>query len=105
MTVNDIVKIIDNDAPYRIACDWDNSGFLVGKGASVVKKALVALDLTENVLCEAVDLECNLIVTHHPFIFKGLSRVTDETFEGKMVLSLIEKGISLVCAHTNLDMA
>ena len=105
MKVCDVVNIIDSAAPYSIACEWDNSGFLVGYGENEVKRVLVALDLTDSVLSEAEKTGCNLIVTHHPFIFKGLSRITDESFEGRMVLKLIEKGISLVCAHTNLDMA
>lgn len=105
MKVCDVVNIIDSAAPYNIACDWDNSGFLVGYGEADVKRVLVALDLTDSVLSEAEKAGCNLIVTHHPFIFKGLSRITDESFEGRMVLKLIEKGINLVCAHTNLDMA
>lgn len=105
MTVNEVVKCIDNAAPYRIACDWDNSGFLVGKGDASVAKVMVALDFTEGVFREAVNAGCDLVVTHHPFVFKGLSRITDETPEGNLVIRLIEKGISLVCAHTNLDMA
>ena len=105
MTINDVVKCIDNAAPYKIACDWDNSGFLIGRSDTSVTKIMIALDFTENVLSEAMESGCNLIVTHHPFIFKGINRITDETQEGRLVLSLIENGISLVCAHTNLDMA
>ncbi len=105
MKVKDVVECINGAAPYNIACDWDNSGFLVGHEKGEVKKAMIALDFTGDVLSEALEQDCQLIITHHPYIFKGLTRITDETVEGKLVLKLIESGISLVSAHTNLDMA
>lgn len=105
MLVKDICSSINSVAPYSLACQWDNSGFLVGHEECEIKRVMVALDFTENVLSEAISEGCNLIVTHHPFIFKGINRITDSTYEGRMILKLIENGISLLCAHTNLDMA
>ena len=105
MIVKDVVKCIDDAAPYKIACSWDNSGFLIGHGECEVKRVMIALDFTDSVLSEAIECGCNLIVTHHPYIFKGMNRINDETTEGSLILKLIENGVSLVCAHTNLDMA
>ena len=83
--------------------DYDNAGFLFGEGASEYTGALVALDLTEAVVDEALREGCSLIVTHHPFIFRGLRRLTDATADGRMVMRLAREGLSVYAAHTNLD--
>ena len=104
-TVNDLVRTIDTAAPYKYALSWDNSGFLVGHADQEVLKVLVSLDFTEAVLDEAIEKGANVIVTHHPYFFKPIARLTDETAKGRLVLRLIENHISLLCAHTNLDVA
>lgn len=105
MKVKQALAIINSHAPYCLAQTWDNSGFLIGKGDTEITKILVALDFTEEVFSEAKELGCNLIVTHHPYIFRGVKQLTDDTPAGALTIRLIESGISLISAHTNLDMA
>ena len=83
--------------------DFDNAGFLVGRGDRTVDKVLVSLDITEEVVAEAAQLGCQLIVSHHPVIFFPAKSVTDATPDGRILLSLVEHNIAAVCAHTNLD--
>ena len=88
-TVNDLVRTIDAVAPYKYALSWDNSGFLVGHAGQEVLKILVSLDFTEKVLDEAVEKGANVIVTHHPYFFKPIARLTDETAKGSLILCLL----------------
>lgn len=101
--VKDIFAFLDGKAPFAYQLNFDNAGFLVGRGDRQVKKLLVALDITPEVIGEAVERDCQLIVSHHPVIWDKLGQVTDESTTGKKVLALIEHGIAAICAHTNLD--
>ncbi len=102
-TVREIFNWLDQRAPFRYQLDFDNAGFLVGRGERQVQRCLVALDITPAVIDEAIALDCQLIVAHHPVIWGKLGQVTDETITGQKVLTLVEKGIAAICAHTNLD--
>ena len=102
-TVREIFDWLDQRAPFRYQLDFDNAGFLVGRGERQVQRCLVALDITPAVIDEAIALDCQLIVAHHPVIWGKLGQVTDETITGQKVLTLVEKGIAAICAHTNLD--
>lgn len=102
-TVREIFTLLDEKAPFRYQMDFDNAGFLVGRGDRAVQKVLVALDITPEVIAEAAEKGCQLIVAHHPVIWDKLGQVTDESSAGEKVLSLIEHGIAAICAHTNLD--
>jgi len=104
MLVRDIVKLIDEFAPFRYQAEWDNSGFLVGRGDGEVASALIALDLTRDVADEAIALGVDVIITHHPY-FIELKSVTDRTQKGGVMLDIIKNDIALICAHTNLDAA
>ena len=101
----DIFRTIDDFAPFDTQMDFDNAGFLVGRGDSEVTKVLVALDITLPVVREAEAAGAQLIVSHHPVIFGSVRRLTDESPEGEVLLSLAEKKIAAICAHTNLDVA
>lgn len=103
--VKEIYQLIDNFAPFETQMDFDNAGFLVGRGDSTVERVLVALDITKVVVEEAVRRGCQLIVSHHPVIFGGVKSVTDETVTGRVLLAMVENGLSAICAHTNLDAA
>ena len=104
-TVKDVYQAIDQWAPFCTQMDFDNSGFLVGRGGTSVTKVLVALDITKTVIEEAEAVGAELIVSHHPVIFRALKTVTDADTTGENVLLLAEKGIAAICAHTNLDAA
>lgn len=104
-TVKDIYQYIDSFAPFQTQMSFDNAGFLVGRGTREVMSVLVALDITETVAVEAVEMGAQLIVSHHPVIFIPQKSVTDEDPGGRTLLTLIEGGLAAICAHTNLDAA
>jgi len=102
-TVKTIYDYIDSIAPFESASGWDNVGLLLGNYDSNVEKILLALDITEEVVDEAVIGQYNLIVTHHPLIFSGIKEINNTSRAGRMILKLIEHKISVIAAHTNLD--
>ena len=103
VTVNDILLWLETLAPKSMKMDWDNVGLLCGSGSTPVTRVLVALDPFEHVCREAASWGAELIVTHHPLIFRPLARITDETSIGRSILALCRHGISAINAHTNLD--
>ncbi len=102
-TIHDLVVWLDDTFRPELQEDYDNAGFLLGDSQQPYRGALVALDLTPSVVDEAIALGLNLIVTHHPFIFSGLRRITDGNETGRMVLALAQHRIAVYAAHTNLD--
>ena len=103
-TVADILQYIETElAPRSLKMDWDNVGLLCGSRSTPVTKILVALDPFEGVCQEAAAWGAELLVTHHPLIFRPLPNVTDETSIGRGIMTLIRSGISAINAHTNLD--
>ena len=103
--INDIYTFLNEIAPVRYQMDFDNAGFLVGDGGAAVKKALLALDITDAVIAEAIELRAQLIVSHHPLIFTPLRHATTDDLAGRKVLAMARHGISAICMHTNLDAA
>ncbi len=104
-TVQEIYEFINEKAPFSTQLDFDNAGFLVGRGDRQVERILVALDITEEVAREAARLGAQLVVSHHPVIWGGAKSVTGESVTGRRLLALLEHGTAAICAHTNLDMA
>ena len=104
-TIRTITSALEQWAPPASAQDYDNVGLHVGRSNTEVTRGLVALDLTHDVLQEAIDTGAELIVTHHPLIFGSLSHVTDGEYVNHLALQLAEHGIALYCIHTNLDAA
>ena len=104
-TVGDILQYVESLAPLALKMEWDNVGLLCGSRSTPVTKVLVALDPFEHVCQEAADWSAELVVTHHPLIFRPLNAITDETSVGRGILTLCRHGISAINAHTNLDCA
>ena len=102
-TVNDLVALLEELMPSSLAEDWDNVGLMLGRKGKTVKKILLALDLTKEVVEQAISQKADLIVTHHPAIFKKLKRVVDNDWQQDLLLTLAENGIAVYSAHTNLD--
>ncbi|MCQ4021420.1 MULTISPECIES: Nif3-like dinuclear metal center hexameric protein [unclassified Ruminococcus] len=100
-TVKQIYGYIDKIAPFSSAMDFDNVGLLVGDESAAVTKALVCLDITASVVEEATNLECELIISHHPVIFNPLKSLN----RGSVPYMLASRGINAICAHTNLDIS
>ncbi len=105
MTVQDLYRLIDSIAPFETQAEFDNSGFLVGDPSQEVTGILLALDVTQPVIDEAVECGVQLIITHHPLLFSPLRRLTEEDYEGRLIRRLTRENISLIAAHTNLDQA
>ena len=101
--VVDIAKEIEEFAPKCLKEDYDNVGLIVGDNDKVVKKVLLALDCTKEVIKEAIELKCDLIITHHPLIFKKPKSIIRGDLLGDKVISLIKEDIALYSCHTNLD--
>ena len=104
MKIKEVINYLDSLFHPEYQEDYDNSGYLLGCGDCEYKGTLVALDLTEAVVDEALAAgDVNLIVTHHPFIFSGLKRLTDNNTSGRLVWKLIKNDMAVYAAHTNLD--
>ncbi|NQZ76917.1 MAG: Nif3-like dinuclear metal center hexameric protein [Ekhidna sp.] len=103
MLVRDITDFLESWAPLSLQESYDNSGLLIGEKSEEVKKALISLDLTEDVLDEAIETDCNLIISHHPFIFSGIKKIGNKHWIDKCVRKAIKHDISLYAIHTNLD--
>lgn len=101
--VNNIIKEMELLAPTYLKEDFDNVGLMVGDKNKEVKKVLLGLDCTLKVIEEAKKENVELIITHHPLIFKRPSSITTDTLQGKKIIELIKNDISLYSSHTNLD--
>jgi len=98
-----IIEAIEAVAPPQLAEAWDNIGLLVGYKDVEISTALIALDITDAVIDEALAIDANAVITHHPVIFKPINRINDGTAAGRRLLRLIENRICVFSAHTNLD--
>ena len=98
-----ITDKLEQAFPLCNACSWDNVGLLVGNRDISVSKVLTSLDFDITVAREAKDLGAELIITHHPVMFSPINKITSDTPTGRALLFLIENGIALYSAHTNLD--
>ena len=103
MILKDIINIIESVAPLSYQEDWDNSGLQVGDRNAKVNAALLTVDVTESVVDEAISLGCDLIVSHHPLLFRGLKQITGYTPQERCVLKAIQHGIAIYSAHTSMD--
>ena len=103
MKVRDITSVIEEFAPLGLQESYDNSGLIVGRCDDEVNRVLLAVDVTEEVLQEAIDEGCDMIITHHPIIFHPIKRFNSATYVERCVEEAIRRGIVLYAAHTNLD--
>ena len=103
MRVIEIAKIIDSWMPTSIAEDFDNVGLIIGDPESKITSILVTLDTTEDVVEEAINKGCNLIVSYHPIIFNGLKQITNDSYVQKSVIKAVKNNISVYAIHTSLD--
>ena len=105
MKIRDIAATIEAFAPLSLQESYDNSGLIVGRPDDEVHAALLAVDVTEEVIEEAVREGCDIIITHHPIIFHPLKRFNSSNYVERCVELAIRKGIALYACHTNLDSA
>lgn len=105
VTAADIASTIEKFAPLSLQESYDNAGMQVGNPDMLVSALLLCLDFTEDILQEAIGRGCNMIVSHHPLLFRGLKEITGSTDIQRIVIEAIRNGIALYSAHTNLDSA
>jgi dinuclear metal center YbgI/SA1388 family protein len=103
LTVAAVADFLEAFAPAHLAADWDNVGLLLGERAAAVEGILTCLTVTSEVVAEAVSDQAQLIVTHHPILFRAVKRLTDATPEGRMLLTLIRHGLAVYSPHTAFD--
>ena len=103
--INDVYSYLCELAPLEMQMGFDNSGFQLGRGGNEVHRALLALDVTDAVVCEAEGLGAELIISHHPLIFTPVKNITDCDAEHRRLLELAAKNIAVISMHTNLDIA
>ena len=103
MKVKDVTNYLETIAPLQLQEEYDNAGLIIGNGDDQIKGVLICLDITDEVLNEAVNTNCNLIIAHHPLIFTGLKKINDSSYPSSCVYKAIQHAISIYAIHTNLD--
>lgn len=103
MKAYEIAELMEKLSPIRYACDWDNVGMHVGRNDNEIKKILVTLDVSDEAVEKAVAIKADMIVSHHPLIFKGIKKVNESDIVGRRILTMAENRINCYCMHTNFD--
>lgn len=101
--LSEILNALERFAPLALQENYDNAGLYCGEPALEINKVLISLDITEQVIDEAIETGCQLVVAHHPVLFKPLRRLTGSSHVEKVLLKAIKHNIALYAAHTNLD--
>ena len=103
MKIKEIVQPLEKLAPVFLQESYDNSGLLIGHAENEINKVLITLDITEDIMEEALLKKCDLIISHHPLIFKGLKSITGKNMTERIVEKAIKNNVSIYACHTNLD--
>ncbi|HZK97684.1 MAG TPA: Nif3-like dinuclear metal center hexameric protein [Prolixibacteraceae bacterium] len=103
MTIREIISYLESVAPPAYQESYDNAGLIIGDPESTVTSALITLDVTEAIIDEAIETGCELIISHHPILFKGIKRLNGNSFVERCVIKAIKNNIAIFAAHTNLD--
>src|SRR5438477_12220153 len=102
-TVAAAVEFLEQEAPPGLAADWDNVGLLLGDRSAEVRRILTCLTVTPESAAEAIESGTQLIVTHHPVLFRAIKRLTGDTPEGRMLCVLVRAGVAVYSPHTAVD--
>ena len=105
MKLKSLIKKIESKYPTNLAYDWDNVGLLLGVKDQDISKVLVCLEANEKIVEESINNNVDLIVTHHPFIFSKMKKITTSDFKGRLIYKLIKNNIAVYSMHTNFDIA
>ena len=105
MKLSAIISVLENEFPPALAEEWDNVGLLVGDTDAEITKVLVSLDVTDQAVARAEEIGAELILTHHPLIFRPLARVTEQDFISRRIRRMIKADINYYAMHTNFDLA
>jgi dinuclear metal center YbgI/SA1388 family protein len=102
-TIKEITNYLEKLAPSAYQENYDNAGLIVGNPSEIVTGILVSLDCTEAVIDEAISMGCNMVVSHHPIVFKGLKKLNGKNYVERTVIKAIKNDIAIYASHTNLD--
>jgi dinuclear metal center YbgI/SA1388 family protein len=103
MKIREIISCIESFAPLHVQESYDNSGLIIGSNENEIQSVLISIDITDEVIDEAIAKKANLIISHHPLIFNGLKKITGKTSIEQIVIKAIKNDISIYSCHTNLD--
>ncbi len=103
MLIRELTSFLESLAPLSLQESYDNSGLLIGDPASEISKALISLDVTEEVIREAIENKCDIIISHHPLIFSGIKKLNSKNSTERIIISAIKNNIAIYAIHTNLD--
>ena len=103
MTIGEITTYLESVAPPSFQESYDNAGLIIGDPETVISSVLISLDITEAVIDEAIETGCELIIAHHPILFKGIKRLNGNSYVERCVIKAIKNDIAIYAAHTNLD--
>ena len=103
MKIQEITSFLESVAPISLQESYDNAGLLTGNSQWDCTGIITTLDATEDVVLEAIEKKCNLIVAHHPIIFGGLRKITGKNYVEKTIIAAIKNDIAIYAIHTNLD--
>lgn len=103
MKVNEVIRLLDEYAPATYQEKYDNAKLIVGDSSMEVTGVLISLDCLESVVDEAIEKNCNLVVSHHPILFAGLKSITGKNYIERTIIKAIKNDIALFACHTNLD--
>ncbi len=103
MKLKEIISAFEQYAPFLLQEDYDNSGIQFGDPESEVTRGLVCIDITEEIIQEAIEKKCDLVISHHPLIFKGIKKLTGRHYTERVLIEAIRNHISMISVHTNLD--
>src|SRR4051812_44802661 len=103
MKIVDLISVIEKYAAPELQEDYDNAGLITGNAAWNCSGVLCTLDVTTDVLKEAKENDCNLVIAHHPIIFRGLKRINGKNYVEQVIIEAIKNDIAIYAAHTNLD--
>lgn len=102
-TINELIKIIENNFPPSLQENYDNSGFILGDKNKNISSVLITIDINEKVIDEALEKKCNFIISHHPIIFHPIKRITGSNYIERTIIKAIKNDIAIYCAHTSVD--
>ena len=103
MKAKEIAELLEKQSPVSYALNWDNVGMHIGRDNNIVKKILVTLDIDDKAVEYAVSCDVDMIVAHHPLIFKGVKKINENDILGRRILTLVENRVNCYCMHTNYD--
>jgi len=105
MTLSNLLASFEKLWPKESAEDWDRPGLMVGNPSQEINKVLLAVDVTSEVIDQAIQTDCQLLLTHHPMLLRGVHELGELTLKGNLVAKAIKSGLAIFSAHTNADIA